>query len=88
MTVPSVPPSLDGGCLVMFTIYWNPIDYPGMYAVRRWRAIADNPEPVPDPEPCYVGDWLAEARNAIPHEANYCMHRSPDDDPSIVETWL
>jgi hypothetical protein len=81
-----IPGSFRGAWLTMWTVYDNPTDYPGKVVVRRWRAVGD--EPTPDPEPCYVGDDLSAARQSIPPEANYCLIRSPDDDPAIMETWL
>jgi len=31
---------------------------------------------------------LADARQAVPREADACIHRGPEDDPAIVETWI
>jgi hypothetical protein len=31
---------------------------------------------------------LHDARCAVPDGADMCLHRHPDDDPALVETWL
>jgi hypothetical protein len=74
--------------LAMFTVYRSPVDYVGRLVVRRFSIVAGNTEPVPDFEPIFVGPSLEAARAAVPPEAGVCFHRSPDDEPSIVETWL
>jgi hypothetical protein len=70
----------------MFTIYRSPDDHPGRYVVRRFTIAGG--EPVPDPEPMFVGRSLEAAREAIPPEADTCLSRSPSDEPSILETWV
>jgi hypothetical protein len=76
--------------LSMFTVYDSPADYPGRFVVRRFTIGrgSDNHDPVPDPEPMFVGPDLESARDAIPLSADACLHRSPEDEPSIVETWV
>lgn len=69
-----------------YTIYRNPIEYPGKFAVRGWTAKPG--ASVPDPEPLAVVDTLDEARDHIPPEANVRFSRDETDDPSIVETWM
>jgi hypothetical protein len=66
----------------------SPDDHPGRYVVRRFEIRPGVAEPIGDPEPMFVGRTLAAAREAIPPEAGACLHRSPSDPPSIVETWL
>jgi hypothetical protein len=73
--------------LAMYTIFRNPSDHPGRYVVRRFL-IAGSADPVPDPEPMFIGGSLEAAREAIPLESDFCLNRSPGDAPSIVETWL
>lgn len=31
---------------------------------------------------------LAAARAAVPPTADYCLARSPQDDPAVVESWI
>ena len=71
--------------LEIFTIYFNPIDFPGKYVVRRFQI--ERAGPIADAEPLIVCDTLDEARNAIP-DGLYCMPRQERDDPQIVENWL
>jgi hypothetical protein len=74
--------------IAMWTIYRSPADHPGQYVVRRFMIPKAGGEPVPDPEPCFIGRSLAAAREAIPLQADACLQRSPDDERSIIETWL
>ncbi len=64
----------------IFTVYWNPSDFPGKYVVRRF--VGEKP----DPQPLAVGT-LEEVRGVIPAWMT-CLARNPGDDPCILETWL
>jgi hypothetical protein len=68
--------------LEIFTVYFDPSDFPGMYVVRRHVTGVG-----PDAEPLIVTDTLQIARNAIPAYL-VPMDRHPQDDPCILETWL
>ena len=70
--------------LRMWTIYESPRDYPGRFVVRGWTVQR---EPVPDELPTAVVDTLAAARRHVP-VGLFRLDRDPDDDPTIVETWL
>jgi hypothetical protein len=72
----------------MYTVYRSPDDHPGRYVVRRFEIVAGSTDPVPDPEPMFIGRSLEAARMAIPPEADACLNRSPGDEASIVETWV
>jgi hypothetical protein len=72
----------------MWTVYWSPADHPGQFVGRRFTIPRTGGEPIPDPEPGYVGPSLAAARASIPAAADACLDRSPGDEPSIVETWV
>jgi hypothetical protein len=79
--------STDGEvALKTYTIYQNPLDYPGKFVVRAWLIIAGFPEPVPA-ETQGVTDSLEQARACIPAEMAR-IDRSPGDDLAIVETWV
>jgi hypothetical protein len=41
-----------------------------------------------DAEPIAVVDTLEQARDAVPEENDFPIARSPEDDPTIVETWI
>lgn len=76
---------VDPTQLVTYTIYHDPLDFPGKFVVRRFRVIAS--QVVPDDEPWHISDDLTAARESIP-VGLYRMVRSNEDDPPIVETWL
>jgi hypothetical protein len=66
----------------IFTIYESPADSEGRFVVRERDVTAGNVE---------VGNartaaTLEEARALIP-EGAVRFERSPDDDPTIVESW-
>jgi hypothetical protein len=71
--------------LFMFTIYFDPRDYPGLYVVRGSAVSAGVIKM--DRDPLAVVASLNEARAAIPD--GLCMvPRTLDDEPQIVEIWL
>ncbi len=70
----------------MFTVYWNPKDYPNKFVVRRWLVSDKEPEPVPM-ELVAVASTLEEIRSKIPGSL-HCLRRFKEDDPAIVEVWL
>ena len=71
--------------MTIYTIYSNPLDYPGKYVVRR-SIIREGGLHVAV-EPDAVVDSLLEARSHIP-DSLFRMPRVPHDDPCIVESWL
>lgn len=64
----------------VFTVYENPSDFPGKYAVRLFDG--DKPTRL-----LVVKDTLEEARSAIP-KMFYGVKRSETDDPKILETYI
>lgn len=70
-----------------YAIYFNPSDFPGKYVLRRWAIKEGVPFPLPDPSPTYVADTLSEVRAQVPAGLVH-LHRHPEDDPVIVETWM
>jgi len=79
---------IDGGDLVIHTIYFNPKDFPYRYVVRAWTVREGEGEAVPDPRPLVVADSLEEARAAVPPGSDHLLRRERDDDPCIVESWI
>ena len=77
---------MSNNALEIFTIYYNPTDFPKKYVVRRFKVDCKG-RPVPDAEPLSVCDTLHEARTAIPDDL-YCMPRQEHDVPQIVENWI
>lgn len=71
--------------LMMYTVYENPTDFPGLFVVRRWfvtgAAIGA------ERQPFAVGSSLADVRRHLPRGL-YRTPRSEHDEPQIVETWL
>lgn len=74
--------------LSIFTVYKNPLDYPGCFVVRRFEVSADGARPLPFP--LVVADTLDQAREAIrrAHPCAVCMVRADGDEPQIVESWI
>jgi len=64
----------------IYTVYYNTLDYPGLYVVRRWL----NDVPTDD---VHTAKTLEEIRNFVPPDKVF-LDRMPGDDPVIVETWL
>jgi hypothetical protein len=75
--------ALQQGDLPQFVIYDSPKDHPGKFVVRMWR-IGLQMGPT---DTMAVFDTLEQARAFIPLGL-FCMTRSPEDDPVIVETWF
>lgn len=74
--------------LEIWTIYDNPLDYPGFYVVRVFHINSTTRGgAVPEPEPRAVARSLDEARDAIP-EGLAMLPATPGEHPSIVESWL
>jgi len=74
--------------LSIFTVYENPLDYPGSFVVRRFEVSADSTRAAA--LPLAVVDTLAEARAAVrrAHPGAVCMARADGDEPQIVESWI
>lgn len=72
--------------LTVWVIYRSPLDHPGKFVVRAQDVTNGNPEPVPR-KGCLVCDSLTEARAVVPPHLHR-LDRHPDDEPSIVETWM
>lgn len=73
--------------LTQYCVYFNPLDYPGLYVVREWRILPSNEGGAQPTERVWTAATLEEARGYIP--AQCCrMARDEDDEPQIVETWF
>jgi hypothetical protein len=71
----------------VYTVYYNPSDFPGQYVVRRFFIEGGNREPQADRTPLYVGDSLERARSMIPH-GMYCFSADDGDDAAVIESWM
>jgi hypothetical protein len=72
--------------LRMWTVYYNPSDYPGRY-VARMHVVGKNKNESGPTDQMFTGDSLEEIRGLIPYGL-VCLTRQEGDDSSIVETWL
>lgn len=72
--------------LFLAVIYHNPSDFPGMFVGRYHKVTATRV--IPDDEPFAVGPTLEGVREAMAPGNDQRFDRSPDDDPTIVETWI
>lgn len=68
-----------------YTIYRLYVGNRATYRVRGWRVAAARVHH--DDETHLATDDLAEARASIPR-GFIVVERTPDDDPSILETWI
>ena len=75
--------------LHQWVIYDSPSDFPGMFVVRQWVIGPEGAMPAVTGVTPYVDPYLENARRFIAAVApgSFCIPRSPDDDPVIVETW-
>lgn len=71
--------------LHIYTLYWNPSDYPGKYVVRR-TVIAHGESRV-DSEPLCVSSLLHDIHHHLPPGLVY-VPRSHSDDEVIVGIFL
>lgn len=69
--------------LTIYTVYKHPTDYPNNYVVRSFE-IKPN-ESIP--KEVKLADTLESARGLIPSDC-VLLARHPDDDSTIVESWL
>lgn len=69
----------------IYTIYANPLDFPGKFVVRRH--VVEAGHSVPDVMPMVVADNLEGAREVLP-PGSWCLGREPGDDQKIVESWI
>lgn len=67
-----------------YTIYFDPLDFPGKYVVRGWTAHMDWTE---QDKECELATSLEEAREKVP-KGFVWIARHPSDDAKIVECWV
>lgn len=73
------------GHLDLWTVYFNPSDYPGKYIARRSEVRGNGPTMTAD---IIVTDTLRAIRQALHNRGLICLSRDPEDDAVIVEVWL
>jgi hypothetical protein len=77
-------PQPDG--LEIWTVCFNPSDFPGKYTCRRSTVMGKGETKV-DPD-CYVAERLITIRREMMRRGLLRMPRNEEDDPVIVECWL
>lgn len=70
--------------LTIWTIFDRPKDHPEFFVVRRFTILAG--KSIPDDE-AHLAKTLEDAREWIPHGL-VRVARHPEDDRSVVESWL
>lgn len=73
--------------LIIYTIYFNPSDYPGKYVVRGYEIDGINPNGKPLSNPG-IYETLNAARDPFQRNGFVCLDRDTFDDACIVEVWL
>lgn len=70
----------------IWTIYYNPRDYPGLYVARKFinDRLTNTYQPTQD---IFTADTLDKIRNKIPPYLT-CITRYPEDERQIVESWI
>lgn len=69
----------------LYTIYFNPFDFPGDYVVKKWEIGAN--DMYQDLGFIKITKTLAEARQKLP-KGLVNLGREVGDDPVIVESWI
>lgn len=72
--------------LEIWTVYYNPSDFPGKYVCRR-TTIVGGGKLVFDPDALVVDD-IAIIRREMMMRGLHQMPRFDGDDPVVVECWL
>lgn len=76
---------IENGRLWVLVIYDHPKDFPDEFVCRR--QCVDGDRLLIEKELFARGPTLESVRAQIP-PGEFCIPRSPEDDPVIVETWL
>lgn len=70
----------DPDKLYLWTVYFNPADFPGEYVARCWA--------LDQPTDFIIRASTLEALRSMLPAGLYRMDRTPGDNPVIVETWF
>lgn len=70
--------------LELWTVYFDPADFPGLFVARKWLASALGERAT---EEYLKADTLEGVRALLPRGL-HMLPRSRGDDPVIVETWF
>jgi hypothetical protein len=70
--------------LLLYVIYYNPLDFKDKYVARLWRIKKGIIQPT---SYCTVKETLDECRETLPYGLNK-IPRHIKDDPVLVESWV
>jgi hypothetical protein len=76
--------------VTIWTIYYGSVEAPGKFIIRRWtvpRPEHSNHPSQPVPHEAWVCATLESARAKLPPGC-VGMGRAPDDDPTVIESWI
>lgn len=72
--------------MMIYTVYFNPRDFPGLYVMRPFVPKGEIAEPMGI---AWTGKTLDEVRAKIPRDLGLvCVPRASQDHPSVVEVWI
>ena len=79
--------------LSIYTIYKSPLDYPGMYVVRRFEYQNPTGDVYANSSVDIVRQWMHEHHEQLCRQKGYYVElarfaRHPSDDQCIVESWV
>lgn len=70
--------------LFIYTICYNPTDYPGKYTMRPHLIKAGK---VVEQDVVHIADSLEEIRKTVP-PGSVKLSPYPGDEPCIIESWI
>lgn len=74
--------------LAIFTIYYDPKDFPKKWVARRFNG----PNPTKEHFVCddveNVRRWIKIRCSELGMGEPVCFKRDPNDDPKIIESWI
>jgi hypothetical protein len=73
------------GVLSMWTVYERPSDYACGYVARRFEITGKGPAPT---QMTLKSIELEPIREKLARAGLIRIHRNPEDEPQIVESWL
>jgi len=74
--------------LNIWTVYENPLDFPGQFVARRFENNKPTLDHFADPLLERVREWVHLQAAQYGQGSPYRLDRAPSDDPDILETWL
>lgn len=79
-----IPAHDNRDVLNIWTIYFNPVDAPGKYVLRRFEVHEGQSVPCER----YVADDIQLFRTEMRRRGLVMMNRDPNDHETVVECWL